>query len=100
MDSESSYANLGDGRKTVTSAGTAVRLVAANTSCRKVDIQALLTNTDTVVVGSSTVVAAEGTRRGLALVPGASVTLRVLDLYPLYVDAVVSGEGVSYAYYY
>lgn len=95
-----SHANIGDGRKTVTLAGTAERLVAANTPCRKVEIQALPGNTDNVVVGASSVVAAAGTERGTILAPGATATLYVQDLYPLYVNAAVSGEGVSFSYYF
>lgn len=94
------YPNVGDGRKTVTVAGTAERLSSSNVNCRKVTIMALLTNTDYVVVGASTVVASEATRRGIPLSAGMSITLDVEDLYPLYVDAVVSGEGVSYLYQY
>ena len=40
-----------------------------------------------------------GTRRGIALVPGQSVALRIDDLVDLYVDVAVSGEGVSYVYF-
>lgn len=100
MDSESSYSNIGDGRKVVASAGTAERLVSTNTPMRKVDIQALPQNSDIVTVGSSAVVAAAGSRRGISLVPGQVLTLRVTDLHALYLDAVVTGEGVSFVYYY
>ena len=99
MDQEYSYPNIADGHKAVTTAGTAVALVSASTPCRLVVINAKPENTDTVVVGASTVVAASGTRRGISLIPGQSVTLRVTDLNVLYLDAVVSGEGVSYVYF-
>lgn len=59
---------------------------------------ALLENTDCVVIGDSTVVAAAGTRRGIPLMAGASITLDVEDLYPIWIDTVVSGEGVSFLY--
>lgn len=97
-DLEYAYANVGDGIQLVASAGTAEAL-ASSTSCRKVTVQARPENTDVVVVGASTVVAAAGTRRGIALVPGQSVTLNVTDLADLYVDAAVTGEGVSYVYF-
>lgn len=83
----------------MTTAGTSVQLSTSSIPCRMVTIQARPENTDTVVVGASTVVAASGTRRGIALVPGASVTLRVTDVNKLYLDSVVSGEGVSYVYF-
>src|SRR3990167_7995858 len=47
---------IGDGRKTVTTPGTAVAL-AASTTIKKVHIQALPSNTDAIAVGASTVVA-------------------------------------------
>lgn len=95
-----SYANVGDGRKTVAVAGTPERLVSSNTRCRKVEIQALPNNTDCVAIGASTVDAAAGAERGTVLAPGATATLYVEDLYALYVDAAVSGEGVSFTYYF
>jgi hypothetical protein len=98
-DLEFSYKTIADGTKAVTTAGTRVALVAESTPCRMVQIQAKPENTDTVVVGASTVVAASGTRRGIALVPGQSVALRVTDLNVLYLDSVVSGEGVSFVYF-
>ncbi len=99
MDKEYTYATIADGIKAVTTAGTAVALVSSSTLCRMVIIQARPENTGTIVVGASTVVAASGTRRGIALVPGQSVSLRVTDLANLYLDATVSGEGVSYVYF-
>lgn len=92
------YPNVKDGRKVVASAGTAERLVASNTNCRRVTVMALLENTDMVVIGGSTVVASATTRQGIPLSAGASITLDVEDLYPYFVDAVVSGEGVSFLY--
>jgi len=87
-----------DGRKTVVAAGTAEKLVATATACRQVTITALLTNNDYVVVGSSTVVAASGTRRGIPLVAGQSITMDIDDVSKIYIDAVVTGEGVSFMY--
>lgn len=98
-DKEYSFRTIADGLKLVTTAGTAEALVSSSTKCRRVQIQARPENTDVVVVGASTVVAASGTRRGIALVPGQSVMLNITDLNLLYVDAAVSGEGVSYVYF-
>lgn len=93
-----SLPNLRDGRKTVASAGTRERLVSTNTPCKLVTIQALYANTNEVVIGNSTVVASAGTRSGLALPAGASITLFVEDLYNIYIDSVTTGDGVSYIY--
>lgn len=98
-DTEFSYEHVGDGLQLVASAGTAEALAAASTACRLVVVSARPENTDVVVVGASTVVAAAGTRRGISLSPGQSVSLRVKDVANLYVDAVVTGEGVSYVYF-
>ena len=89
---------ISDGRKVVAAAGTAETLVAASTSCRFVILTALSTNTGIVAVGGSTVVAAAATRRGAALSAGDSVGIPIDDLIKIYLDAVVSGEGVSYMF--
>jgi len=98
-DKEYTYRTIADGTKVVTTAGTPVALVASSTKCRMVEIQAKPENLDVVVVGASTVVASAGTRRGIALAPNQSVQLRIDDLADLFLDSVVSGEGVSYVYF-
>ena len=92
------YTTIGDGRKIVTTGGTAVAL-AASTECYKVDITAETSNTNEVVIGGSTVVAAEATRRGVPLDPGATLTLHIDNLAKVYVDAVTDTEGVTFTYY-
>lgn len=91
---------LRDGRATVTTAGTAVQLAAQGGLGRlgAIAITALSLNTGTIVVGGSTVVAAAGTRRGIPLAAGASVTISTGNLSDVWLDATVSGEGVSFAY--
>ena len=93
-----SFPNIKDGRKTVASAGTRERLVSSNTPCKVVTITALIANTNEVVIGGSTVVASAGTRSGVPLFAGQSVTLYIEDLYALYIDSVTNGEGVSFIY--
>lgn len=83
------------GRKTVASAGTAEALASA-TTVREVVITAETDNTGYVVVGPSTVVAALATRKGTPLAAGDSVTLEINNLSKVYVDAVVSTDGVTY----
>ncbi len=85
------------GAKNVTAAGTAVPLAVASTLINKVDIQAKLTNTDTVHIGSSAV--DESTNPGMVLFAGDSYTLLIDDLNKIYVDAQVNGEGVTFNYY-
>lgn len=92
------YETVGDGRKTVTTAGTREQL-GSLTSCRKVTVQAELDNSGVVVVGGSSCVAALSTRRGLALEAGDSEDFYVLELADLYLDVTVSGDGVTYVYY-
>lgn len=85
---------IGDGSKTVTSAGARVALSATSIPCRKVIITALEDNTGTIWVGGSTVAAG----RGRPLVALQAETLDINDLSKVYLDASVDGEGVSYAY--
>lgn len=94
----SSDTTIGDGRKTVTNAGTREAL-ATTTACKRVDVQALSTNTGTVVVGGSTVVAAAGTRRGVALEAKQTYSFSIDDLAKVYVDTTVNGEGVNFTYF-
>lgn len=92
----SASSGTGDGRQTVTTAGTRVQFSSQSTS--RVIVQALAENTDVVVIGGSTVVAAAGTRRGVAIFATQSYVFQISNLNLLYIDSVVSGEGVSYYY--
>lgn len=87
----------GDGRKVVASAGTA-EAIAASTTATRVIITAETDNTDLVVVGRSTVVAALGTRQGIPLSPGQTIELNVSNLSNVYIDSLVNGEGVTFVY--
>ena len=89
---------IGDGIKTVTTAATRVALSTTTTPITEVTITALSTNTGIIVVGGSTVVAAAATRRGTPLAAGDSVGLEVNSLASVWLDATVSGEGVSFTY--
>lgn len=93
------YTNIQDNSRTVTTAGTRVQLSTTAIRCSKVEITAKINNVDFVVVGGSTVVAAEATRRGTPLAQGDTLTLYVNDLSKIYLDAVTSGDGVTYVYY-
>lgn len=90
--------SVGDGRQTVTTAGTRVQLSASSVPCKKVTICAETDNTDFIVVGGATVVAALATRRGIPLNPGDTITLEVSNLNLVYLDSLVSTEGCSFLF--
>jgi len=88
---------VGDNRQTVATPGTAVAL-AASTTIKEVTVTAETDNTDIVVVGGSTVVAALATRRGTPLYPGDSTTIAADNLAEVFIDAIVATEGVTYTH--
>lgn len=92
-----SITGTADGRKVVAAAGTRVAL-AASTAMKEVTITAETDNTDLIVVGGATVVASLSTRQGTPLYPGDSATIEGDDLADIYLDSIVSGEGVTYTY--
>jgi hypothetical protein len=89
---------VADARKTVTTAGTRVALVASSTPARQVFITALSGNTGIICVGGSTVVASLSTRTGVPLSAGDTLAIDVADLAAFYIDSTVNGEGVSFLY--
>lgn len=95
--SASGFGTVGDGRKTVTTAGTAEQF--SSQACKKVVITAETSNTNIVVIGGSGVVASEGTRQGHPLNPYQSVTFEVSNLDLLYIDSITDGEGVTFIYF-
>ncbi len=95
---EAVKSSIDDGRKVVTTAGTRVAL-AASTTCKHVTITAETNNTDIVVVGGATVVAALATRQGVPLYPGDTYDLDIDNLMDVYLDALVSTEGVTFVYF-
>jgi hypothetical protein len=88
---------ISHGKKTVTTAGTDV-VLAASTPAKWVTIQAYRANTKDIAVGGTGVDAAEATGDGVALAPGASITLSIDNLADVFIDATVSGEGVRFTY--
>ena len=88
----------GDGIQTVTTAGTRVQLSSTSIPCKRVFVQANSANTGVIAVGGITVVAAEATRRGLALFPTQGDWFNVSDVSYLYIDSTVNGEKVNYYY--
>ena len=89
---------LYSGRKVVAVAGTAEKLNATKERCENMTITAESDNTGIIAVGDSAVVAAEGTQQGAILTPLGSITVKIGDLSKIYIDATVSGDGVTFAY--
>jgi hypothetical protein len=86
---------LTDGRKTVTTPGTAVAL-RGSLACKWVCVTALTSNSGQVNVGGSGVLAVLGTSTGSPLAAGQSITIPIDDAAKVFVDARVAGEGVSF----
>lgn len=99
---------IGDGRCIVQTAGTRCKLNAGTGAgsvsdspggpVKSVAVTAILANTGIVVVGGPNCVAALATRRGTPLAAGQSYAVDTDDLGDVYVDAMVSGEGVVFSY--
>lgn len=81
-----------NGQKTVTTAGTAEALAAAQELESGVLIKALAGNSNNVYVGDSDVDSSDG----LILASGEEVFIEVDDLAEVYLDVDTDGEGVSY----
>lgn len=92
-----SATTVGDGRKIVTAAGTAENF--ASQACKYVIIVGLPGNTNGVVIGGSTVVAATGTRRGVVLYAEQSQRFDVTNMNLLWIDSITNGEGVAFAFF-
>jgi hypothetical protein len=94
---------LKNGRKVVTTTGTRVQLTTVSVPIRSVALTAETDNTGDVVIGGSTVVAALATREGTPLAAGQTMTLTknddgVDELSDVWLDSIVSGDGVTYTY--
>jgi len=91
-------------KRTVTTAGTAVRLATSTFKVQKVAIKALASNSGVVYVGKTHNADDVSSADGFELSAKESVSLdpfdvngqdTVIDLYDIWVDAATSGEGVS-----
>jgi len=80
-----------NGRNLVTTAGTRVQL-ASSTILNSITIKALATNTGVIYVGDSTV----SSTNGYQLSARETVTIAVTNANLVYLDATVSGEGVTW----
>lgn len=85
-------------RKTVATAGTAVKLSATSQPVKRAVVCALSTNTGVVVVGDSNVLALLASRNSPYLNAGDTLELGAVDLISVYIDSTVNGEGVTVYY--
>ncbi len=83
--------SIASAKVNVTTAGTRVQL-GTNAGILSVTVRAKTSNTGLIYVGGSTVTAANGFDLG----PGEAVSLDVTNTNAVWIDAAVSGEGVSY----
>lgn len=82
---------LYNGRKTVTSAGTAEAL-SGSTFVKTVCIKPLSTNSNNIYIGNSSVTSTTG----YPLPSGESISIDINNLNKIYLDVDTNGEGVSY----
>lgn len=83
------------GKKTVTAAGTAELLLAANTVTATIIVKALAGNSDTIYIGN--VSGDVASTNGFELAPGEAIAMDIDNsITPVYLDSAVNGEGVSY----
>lgn len=86
------YSIVGNGKTTVTAAGTRVPLGSG--AIKSVTLRALVTNTGLIYVGNTTVSSANG----FQLSKSETVSLDIDDLAKVNIDSSVNGEGVTYIY--
>lgn len=91
---------IGSGTKTVTMAGTRVAL-APSTAAKYVTVQSHDANPlgSLLVVGGAAVVAATGSRQGIALPPGGAYSFPCDNLNDVNLDGTVDGLVATYPYH-
>lgn len=92
------YEVIGNGSKTVTSAGTAVQVSTTSVPTAWATLCASADNTGWIAVGGSTVKATGSGRSGITLEKNDCLTLNVDNLSSVYIDSTVNGESVNYVY--
>lgn len=95
--SNGGYTTVASGRKSSSSVGTAVAIVAISTPCKKVSISVPTGNTSSqVAIGDSTALATPGSERGQILIVGASTDVYISDAQNIYVDVGTSGDAITF----
>lgn len=97
--------NIKSGRLVVATAGTRVPFSATSQRVERIIIDAETDNTGVVVVGDVTVVATLLSRIGTPLSATGDVEMTRIELFDvnlkdLYLDALVSTDGVTYTYFF
>lgn len=93
------FRNIASGNATVVTAGIPVQLLSAATQCKSLDVTAGYDNTDLVTVGGSGVVGAQSGRKGVPIAAGNTYTFKITDVSQVWIDAVTSGDHVTFNYY-
>jgi len=86
---------LVSGQKNVTTPGTELQLVTADTNIYSVVIKAKAANTGIIYVGGDNTVSST---TGFALAAGESVSIEIDNLNKIWIDSSVGSEGVTYLY--
>lgn len=86
--------SIGDGAKTVSSAGTAETLVASSTPCKYVLITAEDDNSGKIYYGGSGVSSSSGGY----LFPAQTTLIEIDNVQKVYIDADTSTDGVKFTY--
>ncbi|KKN76897.1 hypothetical protein LCGC14_0365480 [marine sediment metagenome] len=90
---------IGHGVETVDSAGADQPIVTASITAKSVIIQAQTDNTSAIAVGAPGVDATVATGNGILLYAGDwTPWLEIDDLFEVYIDALVTDEGVRFIY--
>ncbi len=89
-----------EGRQVVTTAGTRVQVVPVpGVVYARVDISALKSNNNDIYIGGNRVSAVAGRETGHLMEAGDTVTLLDQDLSLVWIDALATGEGVTWLSY-
>ncbi len=89
-----------EGRQVVTTAGTRVQVVPVpGVVHARVDISALTSNSTDIFIGANRVSAVAGRETGHRMYADVTVTLLDQDLSLVWIDALTSGEGVTWLSY-
>lgn len=88
---------MATGRKVVTAVGLAERLVdLVQPVAGRLDVTAPSTNTGDIYVGGRDVSGVSGSENGWRLSPGDMWTVQNQQIYDVWIDATVAGEGVHW----
>ena len=94
-----SKTGIGNGRGVCSAAGTANQVTTTTTPCKLITFVAETNNTGVVVLGGSAIDETVASRSGTPLYPGESVTWQIDDISKVYVDAEITGDGVTYTFF-